>query len=173
MTLRAILLLFISVGWWRLPAATTPPRRGLVLGVCFATVLVVALALVSGLVLDVLDVDTETFRIATGLVVIATGAVRMFGVGAGVEDYSGSLSWLAPFAYPVLIGPETVVVSLSIGADHGLILAVPVALVAAATAVFIAKASLRSSAAGLLVRATGVALIVLGVALVFDGLRDI
>jgi len=172
-TLRAVLLLFISIGWWRVPAASVPPKRGLVLGVCFATALVAGLALVSGPVLDVLDVDTETFRIATGLVIIASGAVRMFGVGARVEDYSASVSWLAPFAYPVLIGPETVVVSLSIGADHGLILAVLVALAAAATAALIAKASLRSAAASLLVRAAGVALVVLGVALVFDGLRDI
>lgn len=173
MTLRAVLLLFISVGWWRLPAATLPQRRSVVLGVSLATGLVVALALVSGPVLDLLDVDSETFRIATGLVVIVAGAVRMFGVGARVEEYSGKMSWLAPFAYPVLVGPETVVVSLSIGADHGLILAVPVALAAAAAALLVARSSLRSSAAGLVVRAAGVALLVLGVAMVFDGLRDI
>ena len=173
MTIRAVLLLLISVGWWRLPAATGPgtqlARRSI--GVVIALMMVLAIS--ARPLLAALDIDAETFRMATGLVLCVAGAARMLGAGTRVEEYSGSLAWLAPLAYPVLIGPETVVVSISVGVDHGIVMVLLVAAAAATLTLLSANVVVVPLLGTLLVRAGGVALVVLGVALVLDALRSI
>ena len=173
MTIRALLLLLVSVGWWRLPAATHAGRETARRAAAIVVALMVVLALSADPLLELLDIDAETFRIATGLVLCVAGAARMLGAGTRVEDYSGRLAWVVPLAYPVLIGPETVLAAISVGADHGVLVVTLVALAAATLTLFSSIVVVPRLIGTLLVRAGGVALVVLGVALVFDGLRAI
>lgn len=173
MTVRALLLLVITVGWWRVPLLAAPLRRDVLPALGVVVTIVLAAALASGPLLDVLDVDTETFRIATGLVVIVVGAARLLGAGTRAEDGEDRVSFVLPVAYPVLIGPETVLVATSVGSDHGVWLALIGAVVGAALALLGARAWWTDRLPRLVSRLAGAVLVVLAVALVFDGLRDI
>ena len=119
MAVRALLLMIVSVGWWRVPRATRENRSGMSSAGVVVVAAAVLLALVASPLIDLLDTDAETLRVATGLALVAAGAFRVFGVGARAEDGSHRVSWLVPLVYPVLIGPELVVMALSAGADHG------------------------------------------------------
>jgi len=173
MTLRALLLLILSIGWWRVPRATRENRTG-VASAGFVVVLVgLVLALVATPLIDLLDTDPETVRVATGLALVAAGAFRIFGVGARAEDGAHRISWLIPLTYPVLIGPETVLVTLSVGADHGLWLVLVGSLVGSGLAVLATRIRHDVFVTRLFVRAAGLATLVLAVTLIFDGLRDV
>jgi len=186
MTTRAIVLLVMSVGWWRLAAASNNQRLSAATMVRAGAVvvgLVGTLAMASGPLLDVLEVDTETFRIATGLAVLALGLARVLGWGLAAEEPAEMASgWLWPVAYPVLIGPELVLVALSVGSDHGVLVTVLAAMFAAALAMLVSqligvsdrpKRAWSTATGAIGVRGAGIVLVVLAVALVFDGLRDV
>ncbi len=173
MTIRALILVVVSVGWWRMMTADGQPieRRLAQRAVVAVMVVMVAMAWVSGPVLSGLDVDTETFRIATGLSLAGLGLARTLGWGARPDpEPSPTWSWWWPVAYPMLLGPEALLVAVSVGSDHG-VLAVggPAAVGAIAALVVSQRPTLRPER----VRVMGVVLMVLAVALVFDGLRDI
>lgn len=188
MTARALLLTVMALGWWRVPAALGSSvdsaeahrrHRSLAVG-CAAVVggAMTLLAWMSGPILDWLEVDTETFRIATGLVVAAVGLARTLGWGSRPEqvDTSDGRAGLAhnlwPVAYPVLSGPVTVAASISVGSDHGVALVVAGAVVGVGLTWF--AGGLRGGGwAGHVVRFAGVVLMVLATALIFDGLRDV
>ena len=175
MTLRALLLVVLAVGWWRVPAATGGRAGMRPLAIAAAAVVVgaVALASASGPILEGLDVDTETFRIATGLVTCAIGAGRIWGWGSHREDDAELNRWAWPLACPVLSGPLTVVAAVSVGSDHGVLAVASSALVGALLALALRSLSIPRPVAVTLVRLAGAVLAVLGVALIFDGLRDV
>lgn len=178
MTIRALLLVLLAVGWWRVPAATggAAPKRALATGAGVVVAAMTVLALVSGPLLDALDVDTETFRIATGLVASAVGVARMWGWGSGREDdaeLAAPSGWAWPLAYPVLSGPLTVLAAVSVGSDHGVFAVLAAAVVGAVVTVALGGRSVPRPVAVTAVRLVGALLAVLGVALIFDGLRDV
>lgn len=191
MTFRAFLLVVLAIGWWRVPAAlgsavgserggdTGPAVRasvafyGLAIGA-----LSVVLAWMSGPILDWLEVDTETFRIAAGLATAGIGLGRALGWGTGPEVVGTGtkpgevLANAWPVAYPVLFGPLTLLAAVSVGSDHGVWLVLSAVLCAVALSVAMSRISRRRWAPSL-VRGVGVLLMVLAVALIFDGLRDV
>ncbi len=186
MTARAILLVMMSVGWWRLAAAGNNQRLSagtMVRAGAVVAGLVGVLAMASGPLLDALEVDTETFRIATGLAVLALGLARVLGWGLAAEGPAEMASgWLWPVAYPVLIGPELVLVAISVGSDHGVLVTLLAAMFAAVLAILVSqligvsdrpKRVWPTAVSAIGVRGAGVVLVVLAVALVFDGLRDV
>ncbi|MCP4961483.1 MAG: hypothetical protein GY925_19735 [Actinomycetia bacterium] len=180
MTLRAFLLVTVAVGWWRLPAAfghgTGPGRRNIAIQSAIVAAIAVCMAWVSGPILDGLAVDTETFRIATGLTITALGMARVLGWGSRPEPVdvdAGVAGSLWPVAYPVLLGPSTVLAAVSVGSDHGVFLVLIAVASAALFAVVFSFLNGGGRWSGSLVRLGGVVLILLAVALVFDGLRDV
>ena len=173
MTLRAMLLVVVSIGWWRMPRVVPALRESATRAVFVVLCATLGLALVATPIIDGLDVDAETFRIAAGLVLIVSGAFRMFGVGASVEDGEHSVAWLVPVAYPVLIGPETVLAVISVAADHGVWLVGLSSLIGAVLSLGATRIAFNSAAAKVFVRTGGAVTMLLAVALVFDGLRDV
>lgn len=175
MTIRAVLFVAMSIGWWRLPAASgghAPPRDVTrAAGVAGAVGLV--LAAMSRWLLSMLDVDDVTFEIATGLVGAAVGFARVLGWGAGEEALEGERSWAWPLAYPILIGPLTVLGAVAIGAVHGVVVVVAGLALGGVLSVLMGQALLSRALAVTLVRIGGVVTIVLAVALIFDGLRSV
>ena len=173
MTMRALLLLILSVGWWRIPRATRDNRAGVVAAGLIVVGVGIVLAVVASPLIEALETDAETLRVATGLVLVIAGAFRIFGVGTRAEDGSHRVSWLVPLAYPILIGPETVVVGLSVGADHGVLLVIAGSLAGVVLAVMATRVRHDAFVARLFVRAAGIATVVLAVTLIFDGLREV
>lgn len=173
MTLRTLALLVMAIGWWRIPRVAEANRTKVSASAVIVVVLAGVLAMAATPMLSGLDVDAETFRIASALVLVAVGAARVFGVGSRTEDDEHTFPWLLPLAYPVLIGPETVLVFLSIGADHGLWITLTGAVIGSGLAVLAARIRFGRLIPRLWVRAGGIAVIVLAVALLFDGLRAI
>ena len=174
MTLRAVLLLILCIGWWRIPRLSDEHRRFVPAGAAVVIAAVAVLALIATPLVDALDIDAETFRIAAALVLILVGAVRLLGVGAGAEEERPTIvSWVLPVAYPVLIGPETVLAALVVGSDHGIGVALIAGVGGGVLSVAARGVQLASFTRGLVVRAAGVAMIVLAVALLFAGLREI
>ncbi len=180
MTLRAFMLVAVAVGWWRVPAAfghaPGPGRRSIAIQAAVVAAVMVVLAWFSGPILDGLDVDTETFRIASGLTIAVLGLARVLGWGSRPEGFdvdAALVGLLWPVAYPVLLGPSTVLAAVSVGSDHGVLLVAVAAVAGGLFAVAISSVSGRPIWSQSLVRLGGVALIVLAVALIFDGLRDI
>lgn len=168
----------------RLPTAIsglpTPTRAAM-----FAAGMAVALGVVGLLgalhepLLDALDVEPETFRVAAG-VIAALGGLRV--VAAPRRTAPAPNGWagaLVPLAFPLLLTPELAALSVSYGADEG----VGVTLSA------LAVAGLAGWAAGTLLAGTrdawhrtlvagaarfaGAVLAVAGVGLVVDGVRSI
>ena len=109
--------------------AARPSMRERVVAVCLGAAAILLIAAVAGDLLNALDISPESFRIAAGLVLAATGIRELV-----YPRPSG-----APFA-AVLLTPELVCVALSFGADESLgrtlaaaAVAVPFAAVAALT----------------------------------------
>ena len=168
MTIRALILVVVSVGWWRVMTAEGQPiERRLAQRAAVAVVVVmVAMAWVSGPVLSWLDIDTETFRIATGLCLAGLGLARTLGWGARPDpEPSPTWSWWWPVTYPMLLGPAALLAAVSVGSDHGVFAVAGASVVAAVAAL---AASRRPTHGPVRVRVMGVVLMLLAVALVFD-----
>jgi small neutral amino acid transporter SnatA (MarC family) len=143
------------------------------IGSAVVTLAAWGLAVVSGPVLDGLDISPESFRVGGGIV-IAIGGARM--VTLGPSEWPDLVpSWataLVPVAFPVLLAPELVAASIGLGADEG---AGPVLLAAALAAVLgtLAFASVRGRPGPTAVatsRLVGAVAVVCGTALTIDGI---
>lgn len=180
--MRTLVFLTAAVNpvWVR---AALPAGRGRVVAAAVAALLgfaaVVALAAVSGPVLDALDVSPSTFRIAAGAVAAIGGAVRLV-VPLPRPEPAGDVwrAGLVPVAFPTLLTPDLGLLALSLGADEGVL---PVALAAAvALALLVAAAVVpppQSGRAGAattgMARVIAAVLVVAGVALAVDGVQDL
>jgi len=103
------------------------------LGGVIGSAIVVAVALLSGPVLDLLDVSRPAARIAVGVVGAAAGVVRMIRrVPTNQPAPAGWAAAVVPVAIPYVATPALILLGLSAGADLG------VAFVAVTVAVSIA-----------------------------------
>lgn len=138
-----------------------PGRRDWAIAVLAAAALVVLCALVATSLLDALSISPPSFRLAAGIVLLATGLK--------------TLVWPAPAPGPfaaVLVTPELAVAALSFGADE------PAGKVLAAAALgllpVLLAARVRHPAASVVAARLLAALqIVVGVALGVNGIRDV
>lgn len=148
-----------------------PPRPRLV-GVLAGAGGAVVLVWLARPLLDGLDVEPESFWIAAGLVLGASGLVRVV-VPRGIRPHAVGepWHWALPIAYPVVIGPELVLAAMASGAhDDGAAATMAVAL--AAGLVLVAPARGRPYT-GALSRLLAAAQVVLAIALVIDGIRGV
>ena len=97
-------------------------RMGLLVpGTTIGVLTLVGIAAASGPVLDAVEISPETFRIAAGFVLVIVATWMMFSPIPTLEPVpDGFASWFWPVAYPRVISPETIILTLSIGASDGL-----------------------------------------------------
>jgi small neutral amino acid transporter SnatA (MarC family) len=152
------------------------PRREMAVAAAIAAALAGTAALLSGPALDALDVSPASFQVAAA-VVLGVAGVRWLVVGPWrLPDGMAVGGWrdvAVPLLFPVLVTPQVVVVSTSLGADHGV---GPVVVgAAAASALVWAAAVARArpllwSAAS---RFVGMGAVVLALALATDGIKTV
>jgi small neutral amino acid transporter SnatA (MarC family) len=153
------------------------PLPGLVVGAAVGIGGVALLAAVAASLLDALQITPETFLIAAGLVAIIAGARTIFFPRPRVEPVlSGWREGLWPIAYPRILSPEVMALSLGLVSQRGL-----APLVAAASGGVVALALLTriplNERTTRLLTALGTALamlfVVVGVWMMIEGIRDV
>lgn len=127
--------------------------------------------------IDFLEVEPETFRIAAGTVMLVVGAYAAWRarVAATMTDAPGWQAALFPLALPLLVGPAGVVAAISYGVDEGggrTFLALLPVLALAALAM-LAPAERYLAAFDAVARLTGALLVVVGAGLIVSGVRAI
>jgi small neutral amino acid transporter SnatA (MarC family) len=147
------------------------------LGGLIGSVAVVALALASDWLVDVLDVSTPALRIAAGAVAAVAGIVGMIRRtpdDADVTPLPGLRAALVPVAVPLVVGPALVILAMSAHADRG----VPTVALALAlgVAALSALAAFEPKTAGGLTwasRATSAVLLATSIFLIVNGAFDV
>ena len=180
--MRTFLALLVAVNPPAVAVALrgAPTRRAMAVAAAIATVLAGVAALLSGPVLDALDVTPATFRVAAA-VVLGVAGVRWLVVGPwrlpdGIGFDTAAGGWrriVVPLVVPVLITPQVVVVSASLGADHGVgpVVIGAAAGMAAAWAAAVVRA--RPLLWPIASRFVGLGAVVLALALASDGIRTV
>jgi len=144
------------------------------LGGLAGALVVLALSLLSGPLLDALDVSQPAFRVAVGVVAAVTGAVTLVRPTPAPDPaLDGRRAALIPVAVPLVVRPALVFLALSAHADRGIpvvavALALSVALLAAVAAQLPPEAP-GARAVRWVARATAAALLATSVLLVIDG----
>jgi small neutral amino acid transporter SnatA (MarC family) len=173
----SLLALLAAVNPLAVAVALWPRERRLLIAVAAAIALAVAVvcAAVSDPILDALDVTLGTFRVAAAVVLGLAGA-RWLVVGAPTVGADGPAAGpgrvVVPLLIPVLITPQLVMVSVSVGADEGVVLVAVGAAVSLALAWIAAIAPKRHRGgwtAG--VRLVAALAVAAAVGLAVDGVR--
>lgn len=146
------------------------------LGAALAAAILLILALSADSLLDALDIAPESFRVAAGIVMGASGAFVVWNGRSGSE--AATEGWQAaifPLALPLLAGPAALIAAISYGADDGAGKAAGAAVVAVVVGAALvawrpAKATAALDAAA---RILGALLVAFACALVVSGVRDI
>ncbi|MEE8498250.1 MAG: MarC family protein [Acidimicrobiia bacterium] len=146
-------------------------------GTAIGVLALVAIAAISDPVLDALEISPETFRIAAGFVLVIVATWMMFvpiPTSEPVPDGFAARFW--PVAFPRVISPETITLTLSIGASDGLGLVLPGLGLAAG--LLVALGPLRAGpmtgrVMAALGRVAAVILVVVGVWLALQGVREV
>ncbi|MGH9027573.1 MAG: MarC family protein [Acidimicrobiia bacterium] len=183
MTFVLLLLAFVTVvNPARIHGALPAPgtRRGRVavagLGGAIALVVLVALAAVGDGLLDALDIDEASARIAAGLVLLVAGVRDLVARPPAAEPaLPGWRAALVPVAVPLLLGPEVAVLALVAGANEGVAstsgtAAFAVAVVVATSLAPRELAPISERFRGVLARLSAAVLVVLAVDLTIDGI---
>lgn len=142
--------------------------------------ILLALVLAGPNILDALDIEPETFRIATGVVFIVSGAAAILPFANPrpidpVRDAGPVTPWLFPIAWPGIATAAACIAASNYSANDGR----PVTLTAAAISVAISLAVLYATAGryGLMTLAAsrflGGIIIVTGVDLVISGVQSV
>jgi small neutral amino acid transporter SnatA (MarC family) len=160
------------------------PRRGrssrdvlaiAALGGVGGALAVLGLSLLSGPLLDALDVSAPAFRIAAGVVAAVAGAVTLVRRGPSPDPaLDGHRAALIPVAVPLVVRPALVFLALSAHADRGVpVVAAALAASVAALVVVVAKVppeDVGSRVVTWAARATAAALVAASLLLVVDGI---
>jgi small neutral amino acid transporter SnatA (MarC family) len=139
---------------------------------------VLVLSLLSGPLLDVLDVTTPAFRIAAGVVAAVAGAVTLVRP-APLPDpaLAGRRAALVPVAVPLVVRPALVFLALSAHADRGVpVTAAALAASVAALVAVVARVAPEGTggrAVMWVARATAAGLIAASVLLVLHGVYSV
>ncbi|MEP7215571.1 MAG: MarC family protein [Anaerolineaceae bacterium] len=154
------------------------PVRWLVpaIGVAIAAVVYGAAAFGAKQVLDGLDIEPESFRVAAGIVMAAVGT---FVIWRGAPDYSAASGGLSaavfPLALPLLVSPAGLVAVVTYGADDGggKTFGALVVSLAIAAVLLILRPRPGLPALDAVARITGTLLVVVAAGLVVDGVRSV
>jgi small neutral amino acid transporter SnatA (MarC family) len=146
------------------------------LGAGVATVLFFAAVLVASPLLDWLQIEPETFRIAAGIVMAVSGAYTIwFGRWGRHTDDVGRLAPVFPLGLPLLAGPAGLMAALSYSVDEGAgqtFGAIVVWIVVGAILV-VARPPKSGAALDAIARITGALLVAIAAGLVVSGVRAI
>ncbi|MEX0783102.1 MAG: MarC family protein [Dehalococcoidia bacterium] len=145
-------------------------------GVVIAVAIYAALTFAGEDLLDGLDIAPETFRIAAGIVMAASGVFAIWRMGLADDGaLPGIGAGVFPLGVPLLASAAGLVAALSYGVDHGsgrTFVAAAVIVVVTGTLAWLYRDSWRPIA-GALARITGAVLVAVAAALVVEGVRDI
>jgi small neutral amino acid transporter SnatA (MarC family) len=155
--------------------AATPGRvrrRPLLVGTTAAGAALIVIGAFGSQLLDLLDLSDETWRIAAGAVAVLAGARRMVFDTAAVPPLTAPRHGVVPVAFPVLLVPEVVVVTVLVGATEGVGTALLGAAVGLGPVLAVGRAGDSVVIRGA-VRLLAALLVVAGVGLVVAGIRDV
>ena len=154
---------------YHLPAVAT--------GVAAALSGVALLAAGSASLLESLQITPETFLIAAGLVAIIAGARDLFAPQPFVEPtLAGWRSGLWPLAFPRLLSPEVVALSLALPSQRGVgftIGAAAMGLMAVGILAMLRTSDRTTRLYAALGAIAGMVLVVVGVWMMIEGIRDV
>lgn len=148
----------------------------LVVGTTVAIAVVVALAVASQPILDLLGLNLGTYRVGAG-VVIAVAGLRYLIVGSPkpAEEPATDFRLGGYIFFPTLTTPGSVVLAVSAGVEHG----AAVTSVAAAACIILGAVGVYQrrrmpvALTAALVRLLGAGGVVIGVGLVVDGIKTL
>jgi len=157
-----------------------PPREQRLVpvgvGAAIAALLVGLAAVCAQPVLDFLQIEPETFRVAAGVVMAGMGVLALWSWRAGPATLpDGWQSGLYPLGMPLLAGPAGLMAAVSYGADKGAGLAFAAALPALAVSAVLATVAGRRLRFVMMILAplTGAVLIAMAAGLIVSGVRDV
>jgi multiple antibiotic resistance protein len=160
-------------------AAPTDRRgRAITAAMAFALALpfYIAFAAFADDMLDALDIEPESFRVAAGIVMATTGAYAVWRAHVAAAPAAGTrFDAIFPLALPILACPAGLVAAISYGADEGAGTTIAAtAIPLAAAAVLIVPPALRwRPAADGLARTLGALLVAIAAGLIVDGVRAV
>lgn len=148
----------------------------LVAGTVAAVAAVVALAVASQPILDLLGLNLGTYRVGAGVVLAASG-LRFLIAGSPkpAEEPATDFRLGGYIFFPTLTTPSSAVLAISVGVERGALqtsVAAAVAIVLGALGVY-ERRRMPSALAGALVRLLGAGAVVIGVGLVVDGIKTL
>jgi small neutral amino acid transporter SnatA (MarC family) len=148
------------------------------MGGAIGGVAVLVIAAVADPLLEALDVSEPSFRVAAGIVAAIAGAADFFRRPPPPEpSLAGWRAALIPVAFPVVTRPALVVLALSAGADHDLLVSAGALAVGVALLTGLAAGSPTEGARGRVLRWVGrllaLGLVACGVVLTLDGVLDV
>jgi LPXTG-motif cell wall-anchored protein len=165
---------------WRLSLPETGDRTHfapLAAGLAILVVIAVIVAAAADSVLDWLDISPETWRIASGVVVIAAGLwVMVFPHRPSEASLPALWAGVAPVFFPVLLAPELYVLLKATGADEGVGVTLGALILPVATVAALGTVRRTSTSAAVLTglsRLLAALAVVAGLALIISGIRDV
>jgi small neutral amino acid transporter SnatA (MarC family) len=159
-----------------LGARSAKTRRQAALGgVLAALIVAVVLGALATPLIDALEIAPETFRIAAGMVITLAALITLAVPPSQAEALRGGpTDGLVPVAYPILLGPATVMTWLVTGVDRGVLPTLGIAALGYGVAAALAGVPEgRRSGWLAAARLAACALVLMGVALVIDGVREV
>lgn len=161
---------------WGTRAFASERPAMVVAGVVVAGALYALLAFAGENLLEELDIAPETFRIAAGIVMAASGVFAIWRMGLADDGaLPGIGAGVFPLAIPLLGSAAGLVAAISYGADQGsweTFAAAAVIVVVTGALAWQYRDSWRP-VAGPVARLTGALLIAVAAALVVEGVRDV
>lgn len=158
-------------------AAPRIPIPATVVGAVVGMAGVAALAAVAASLLDLLQITPETFLIAAGLVAIVAGARTIFfPVPAEEPALPGWRQGLWPMAFPRILSPEVIALSLGLASQNGVTALVGAAAGGIAALVLLGGFSFGERGNRVLTAVGGVLgmlLVVVGIWMMIEGIRDV
>jgi small neutral amino acid transporter SnatA (MarC family) len=153
MTLTLLVLAMVpAANPFRALAARPDGRRAAPLALALAATVVggLAAALVSGPLLDLVDVSGPNARIAAGIALLAVTAKDLFARPPSPEPaLPGTLAGLVPLAFPVLFSPALALLAVAGASERGVAVAVgAVALSLVPAAIVLAAPGRRGARLG-------------------------
>lgn len=154
----------------------TDRPRSVAAGVVLAGIVLVTLAAAADPILDLVDINLGTYRLGAG-VVIAVAGLRWLVAGAvnPCEEPDDDRRLAGFVAFPVLLTPGAVVLSVSVGAEHGAAggaIGAVLAVVLAGVGLYLRRSLPHLLMMGL-VRMLGAAATVIGIIVAVDGIRTL
>jgi len=153
------------------------PRIAIAIGAAVAVVLLVLAVVLDARILDSLDIDAESFRIAAGMILAACGVYTLWaGVpGSRAPGEPRMAHGLFPLGVPLLAGPASLAAAVSYSVDQGRgeTLGAAIAWVVVSGLLLAVWRGRWRAGADAISRVTGALLIVVAASLAISGIKAV